>query len=58
MSTKSSIAALLILTFFLALYLFALATYRGTEPPVRLWFGTFGTMGLLGVLIYRWAHGD
>jgi hypothetical protein len=57
MSTKSSIAALLILTFLLALYLFALATYRGAEPPVRLWFGTFGTVGLLGFLVYRWARG-
>ena len=58
MSTKSSIAALLILTFLLALYLFALATDRGPEPPARLWFGTFGTVGLLGVLIYRWKYGD
>ncbi|HEV8067238.1 MAG TPA: hypothetical protein VGP76_05855 [Planctomycetaceae bacterium] len=57
MSTKSSIAALVILTFFLVFYLFALATYHGAEPPVRLWFGTLGTVGLLGVLVYRWARG-
>ena len=58
MSTKSSIVALLISSVLLLAFLIALATYRGSDPPVRLLLGTVGAAGVMGILIYRWAHGE